>query len=58
MLVKAPAFTALVVVILGLGIGVNTAIFSIFERLLVRRLPVPAADEIVAQPNDSPLLGS
>ena len=57
-LASRPLITTVAVLSLALGIGVNTAIFSIFERLLVRRLPVPAADEIVAQPNDSPLLGS
>jgi predicted permease len=42
-----PALTTVAVLSLALGIGVNTAIFSVFEHLLLRRLPVPAADEIV-----------
>ena len=48
MLVKAPAFTALVVLILGLGIGVNTAIFSIVYAVALKPLPFAEPSRLVA----------
>jgi predicted permease len=43
---------------LALGIGVNTAMFSVFDRLLLRRLPVPAANEVVNVTSPGPRPGS
>jgi len=48
MLVKAPAFTTLVVVILGLGIGINTAIFSIVYAVALKPLPFAEPSRLIA----------
>jgi predicted permease len=46
-LLRRPGFSAIIVLTLALGIGANTAIFTPFNALLLRALPVPAADELV-----------
>ena len=47
-LAKAPLFTAIALVTLGLGIGVNTAVFSIMDGFLLRTLPYPHPEGIAA----------
>ena len=45
---RNPAFTAAAVLSLALGIGANTAIFSLFYSLMVRKLPVWRPQELVS----------
>jgi putative ABC transport system permease protein len=44
---RAPGFTALTVIVLALGIGATTAIFSLFDAAIVRALPYHEADRLV-----------
>jgi predicted permease len=54
---KQPVFTLVAVLTLTLGIGANTAIFSLLYQILLRPLPYAAADRLVFVWNSYPLMG-
>ena len=53
-LLRTPLFTAVTVVTLAIGIGANTAIFSVVEGVLLKPLPFPDPDQLVAVDHTAP----
>ena len=53
-LARMPVFTGITVLTLALGIGANTAIFSVIEGVLLKPLPYPRSDELVTLDHAAP----
>src|SRR5580704_2757885 len=57
MLRKSPAFTAITIATLAIGIGANGAIFAVIENVLLKPLPFPDSAELVDLGHDVPGIG-
>jgi putative ABC transport system permease protein len=57
MLAKNPGFTAVAVVTLALGIGANTAVFSLVDTILLRPLPYRSPEQLVVVSETLPQMG-
>src|SRR5687767_10810823 len=55
---RRPLVTVVATLSLALGVGVNTAMFSIFNRVLLERLPVPSPDALVTLSSPGPRAGN
>ena len=52
---QAPGFTAVALLTLALGIGLNTSMFSLMNLLILKPLPYPASTELVRIHRQTPV---
>ena len=57
-LLRSPLFSHVAILSLGLGIGANTAIFTLIDQILLRKLPIANPDELVMLYQTGPHNGS
>jgi predicted permease len=55
---RSPLFAAVAILSLALGIGANTAIFTLIDQILLRKLPIARPDELVMLYQDATNMGS
>ncbi len=53
-LLRAPMFTSIAILTLALGIGANTAVFSVIEGVLLKPLPYPHPEQLIALSHTAP----
>jgi predicted permease len=54
---RAPLFTAITLITLAVGVGANTAIFSVIEGVLLKPLPYPHAEQLIGVWHTAPGIG-
>jgi predicted permease len=54
---RAPLFTTVTLITLGVGVGANTVIFSVLEGVLLKPLPYPHAEQLIGVWHTAPGLG-
>jgi len=55
---RSPLFATVAILSLALGIGANTAIFTLTDQILLRKLPVAAPEQLVMLYQQGPNMGS
>jgi putative ABC transport system permease protein len=58
LLLKSPLHSSALVIVLALGIGANSAVFSVIDAVLLRPLPYPQPERLVMLWEKNPTLGA